>query len=456
MLKIIFFLAAALFFFAIYFHNIIEFDQDLGRHLLTGQIIWQTHQVPKTNLFSYTYPNYPFINSHWLSEVIFYLIGVSKLLYFKTAILVTTMTLTVFTAYRVSKNLAATALSFVIFAPVLLERTEIRPEIFSYLFISIFMYILLLKPKLIWLLPLLQIFWVNMHIYFILGPILALIFLRFKPITFLVFLATLFNPNVISGAIYPLTVFNNYGYSIVENQNIFFLQSILNNPNILYFEIAAVLFLISFLLNWKNLSLPIILNTLFIILPVWHIRSFPLFFLLELPIFALNLSSIKFLSPSFVFGLILLTLFAASKFIDNGYYEQIGSSKKFGNKISAFYEKAADFILANNLSGPIFNDFDLGSYLDYRLYPAQKVFVDGRPEAYPASFFQKLYIPMQESLENFVAVDKIYNFNLIIFSRTDITPWGRAFLNFIPQNKKYKMVYLDDFTVIFVNQKSPS
>ena len=33
----------------------------------------KTHAIPSINLFSYTFPSFPFINHHWLSEVIFYL-----------------------------------------------------------------------------------------------------------------------------------------------------------------------------------------------------------------------------------------------------------------------------------------------------------------------------------------------------------------------------------------------
>ena len=75
MLKIAFFVSAAVLFFGLYFHTVIEFDQDLGRHLLLGKIITQTGQVPKTNQLSYTYPNFPFINTHWLAEVVFYQIN---------------------------------------------------------------------------------------------------------------------------------------------------------------------------------------------------------------------------------------------------------------------------------------------------------------------------------------------------------------------------------------------
>src|SRR5579864_8396776 len=76
--------------FLSFLHPISAITQDLGRHLLTGKIIVQTHHVPKANLFSYTYPAFPFINHHWLSEVVFFLLtqtlGLHGLLVFTTII----------------------------------------------------------------------------------------------------------------------------------------------------------------------------------------------------------------------------------------------------------------------------------------------------------------------------------------------------------------------------------
>ena len=48
--------------------------QDLGRHIKLGRMILDTSSVPDTNLFSYTHKDFPFVNHHWLSEVLFMLI----------------------------------------------------------------------------------------------------------------------------------------------------------------------------------------------------------------------------------------------------------------------------------------------------------------------------------------------------------------------------------------------
>ena len=73
-------------------HSLGSINQDIGRHIKIGEIIWQTKSVPDTNLFSYTEPNNPFINHHWLSEVVFYFlnlsVGLKGLIIFKAGILI--------------------------------------------------------------------------------------------------------------------------------------------------------------------------------------------------------------------------------------------------------------------------------------------------------------------------------------------------------------------------------
>ena len=47
---------------------------DLGRHLKNGQLFIETGLIPKINLYSYAYPDYPFINHHWGTGVLFYVV----------------------------------------------------------------------------------------------------------------------------------------------------------------------------------------------------------------------------------------------------------------------------------------------------------------------------------------------------------------------------------------------
>src|SRR3989344_242146 len=121
---------------SIFLHTDSAITQDLGRHLTLGKIIWETKKIPQTNLFSYTYPDFPFINHHWGSEVIFYLINrlffvngliLLKLMLFVTAVIV----LVLFASKRT--GLVFLLAGSTLMLELLRERTEIRPEIFAFL-----------------------------------------------------------------------------------------------------------------------------------------------------------------------------------------------------------------------------------------------------------------------------------------------------------------------------------
>ena len=124
------------------------------------------------------------------------------------------------------------------------------------------------------------------------------------------------------------------------------------------------------------------------------------------------------------------------------YIAQLATVRNIYPSIPTGAKNAADFFIENQIKGPIFNNFDIGSYLDYRLFPNQRVFVDGRPEAYPASFFQEEYIPMQENPFIFKEKVKKYHINTIFFAHTDQTPWAEKFLKQITNSPDWIMIYL--------------
>ncbi|MEK7645820.1 MAG: hypothetical protein AAB374_01825 [Patescibacteria group bacterium] len=482
----------------IFIHSLDSINQDIGRHLKTGEIIWQTGHVPKINLFSYTEPNIPFINHHWLSEVIFYLlniyIGLKGLIVFKAGILLVTFWLL---WQAVSKKVepllfAVAGLTGLL---IILDRTDVRPEIFSYLFLAYFLFAIFqakYSQKYTWLYtaPLVQLAWTNMHIYFILGPTLLLLFLidRFfenkrnpksetlnpkqyqnlKAIFVLTLLITLLNPNGIYGAIAPLTILNNYGYSIVENQSILFLKNygiLLTQINI--FVLATLLFWLSFIPALKKYGLKgyifeIGAGLAFTILGFDMIRNLGPYTIVYIPILALNLQA--WLSPILInrkiligiyTALIVVFLFLLNTVVSNDFYRWAGSGNQFGLEISAGAENGVNFVKNNKLAGPVFNNFDVGSYLIWKLYPEFRVFVDGRPEAYTLDFFQKIYIPMQEDPTIWKHyADDIYHINYVFFDYHDITPWAQTFLSFISQDKNWPLVYKDNSIVIFLRRTS--
>jgi len=467
----------------IFFHPVIDWSQDLGRHIKLGQIILQSRTIPTTNLFSYSYPNFPFINHHWLSEVLFYvlnsLFGTSGLLLFMT-LLPATGILLIFFFISKRTNYFVAFISTCLYLMLLTSRTYLRPELISDFFVAAFIVILYKnreKPtKWIFLLPFLELIWVNSHIYFPVGPVLIFLFLidfliqhflKIKKLEFiwkleignwklllalvLTMLATLLNPNSLTGALYPLHVFSNYGYAIEENQSLYFLMNygIWHTWYSIFFLLVLFLFGTLFMYRKQTSLADWLISVIFTIAAFSAERNISLFVFATLIPFNLLISKLPIIS--FVYKLrntkyVILTVATATVLLlsiqTNG----------FGLSITPSAEKGADFFLNHHLKGPIFNNFDIGSYLEYRFYPSSKVFVDGRPEAYPVSFFQNTYIPMQQDPKRFEQVDSVYNFQSIFFSYTDQTPWAKQFVVDIMQNPKWQLVYVDTFSAIWVKK----
>ena len=470
---------------------------DLGRHIKNGELILHEEvrqKVLRTNLYSYSYPDYFFLNHHWESGVIFYLVhqtfgfnGVSILF-----LIVSLATLGLFFGLAVKKSDFATAfLVAVLLLPLMADRTEIRPEMFSYLLAGVFLWVLWEARKgRKWLmfLPLLQLLWVNLHIYFFLGFFLIGIFLAEEILLFLIkkdskslgsaswrmrdlgialvlsMLSSFLNPAGIKGVLYPLKIFGNYGYRVLENQTVWFLDKIIQYPPNLYFKIGFGLLLLSWIfVFWKRkiFSLSKLVLTIFISYLSWTaVRNFTLFGFFALPIISSNLSEFnEFSLPRrrlgddisqyfMISSLAILILFGL--FLVNIPFWKTRNYIGFGLKKGV--EKSAEFFKREKLRGPVFNNYDNGSYLIYYLYPQEKVFVDNRPEAYPKGFFDQIYIPMQENNDRWKEMEQKYNFNTVFFYRHDLTPWAQTFLVNRITDSSWAPIYVDDFSIIFVKR----
>jgi hypothetical protein len=460
---------------------------DLGRHLKNGEMVLQKNfDVLYTNFYSYTYPQYPFINHHWASGVFFYFIwklfGFTGLhLFF--IILSLVVFFLFFKLAQKNSNFTISVLVALLLIPLIAERREIRPEIFSYFFLALFFWILWhyrqgqISARWLILLPIAGIFWVNLHINFIFGLFLIGVFLlegifvsglRDKKkmknlIIVFVFTAAgfLINPFGLKGLLYPFNIFREYGYRIVENQSVWFLEKIgiINNPNLLLFEILISLFILGsvllFFLNRKEFSLIFfILGATFGILAFMALRNFTIFGLFSLVILSYNLDKIlgKFKhrpeTLKFVAAIAFLIVFIFN--IINNYQAIIYKGRGFGLYFGD--NASAEFFKEQGIKGPIFNNYDIGGYLIYHLFPEEGVFVDNRPEAYPTSFFQEIYIPIQENEEVWKKLSEEYNFNAIFFSHRDITPWAQKFLINRINDENWAPVFADQYAIIFLKR----
>ncbi|MCK9362496.1 MAG: hypothetical protein M0P74_02690 [Syntrophales bacterium] len=148
-------------------------DTDLWYHLAGGRYFWQNGASVNDAFFSYIAPAKSWYNYYWLFQAIIYkifqgtgyygLIVLRCLLYFLTALFVCFF----FIGRRENRTRTELLLGLFLFIActlVILPRELIvRPHLFSYLFIVVFLYILEKSRDKIWVLPLLGILWANIH-----------------------------------------------------------------------------------------------------------------------------------------------------------------------------------------------------------------------------------------------------------------------------------------------------
>ncbi len=489
---------------------------DLGRHITNGKVTVETGKIISTNFYSHTEPDFQAINHHWGSGVVFYLVkeafGFEGLSVFYVLTVVGAALLFGLAALRFA-DARLVFFAAILSVPLLAYRTEVRPEGISLFFAGVFFYLLVLfrgltpgpsprewgaeragwKPVLIiTVLGITQLLWVNSHIFFFMGFMLTGFFLLEEFITrnnkeklkhYVILLgvlvvASLLNPFFISGLLAPFTIFKEYGYMIAENQSVLFMQERMPNMVFTHFEIAGVVLFIlfAFLIIQKKLKQILVLLlpvVAFGLLGFMAVRGIPLFALTAIPAGAFLVQylvekyvaggkKIIFTGLSVVAGLIVFTGFQSgyatdkknkrprAEYKEPSYFAPI----KYTTGIGLFPDMnlSAEFFKQNTIKGPVFNNYDIGGYLIYHLYPTERVFVDNRPEAYSVDFFKKTYIPMQVKMEKFREVEQQYNFNCIWFYRHDNTPWAQPFLLQLIEQPDYAPVFVDGLTIMFLKR----
>jgi len=504
-LKILIILSLSLFIGSIIIQKIRSFD--IWWHLKTGEYIINNGFIPQFDIFSYTVFTHTWINHQWLADVLFFLVfdcfGINGLILLKAIVLGATFTILFKITYQ--KRIYLLSIFF-IFLAILASghRFLMRPFIFNFLFIIIYFYILhgykhSQQKKLIFLLPILQIIWSNLHGGSLTGIILIYAYLAGELISWkfklpfqqnekytikgkkyyillavggLCLFSGLVNPNGLTGALYPfltLTELNQSGYQevimkyIAELQPPISLHTLFKIQPYPYYKLLILLSLGTFILNYKRLNVTrFITYTIFLIFSLLANRNIPTFVLLATPISIFNLNHIDIrkviiLSPKIKQLLLLLSQISILIIIVTCIIKATAPQYLFRNKIirnfgfgiihPKYPESAIDFIQSNNISGNFFNTYESGGYLIWRMFPQEKVFIDGRTEVYGPQFYQR-YVRLFANPDKFNAISDEFNINLILLTR--IYTATDPFLNYIYQNKQWKLIYFDEISALFI------
>jgi hypothetical protein len=478
----------------------ISLTEDLGRHLLLGRIILENHAVPHANLLTYTFPDYPFINHHWLSEVVFYVlhkgIGLNGLIGFKMLLMATTLWLALRTV-RTRRREAPTSgekepadfrslepspqLWFAgLLAAILLGYcAHIRPELLSFLGVALYGWLFERMragarwPR--WALIPIAMLWANLHIYFMFGLFMAgcfsfercwhdrraAVLLREGAWLLALLLASSINPNGIRGLLYPLGIFADYGMAITENASPLEYARSVVNPMLL--ALPALLLATGVALS-QRAARERIWNVLMVaaagLMAVGMARNVPLFALVALPVIAsggpkLQVSGGKIketMTHLVLLALLVLNLGLCIAVVD-GSYSRIFPSPiaptPFGFDDEARYAALRD-LQRDGLRGPVFNDYNVGSLVEYTLYP-EPGYVDNRPEAFPAAFWRTEYLPALALGADWNRIVERRDINAIIVSWTGVK---EAYCQALMQNHEWALVHADGFLGVWVRNRA--
>lgn len=471
---------------------------DLGRHITNGREILTNNNlsVLYTNTYSYTNENFKFINHHWFFGVLAYTLhtfaGFEALTLFNLFLNASAFFLALKLSLKNNRIWIVTLVGLLVM-PLLTHRTEIRPESISLFLFSLYFYVFdtltfekiknyspLHKFFIVFGLCMTQILWVNTHLFFILGPCVAGLFtlkscispptknrkytVMLVSITALLLFVSLVNPFTIEGIVQPVQIFTNYGYTVVENQSTVFLLRLNHQTNYYLYVIGVTgISIASFLFstNKKNLmtQLPsICLIGIFTVLTHKINRVSPFLAIVLIPVLATHTSlllewipkrMISFLrsdKATVIFTPLILLIIVLG--VKNSFL--VPPIATIGSGLHPTMDASARFFIENKLHGPIFNNYDIGGYLIYYLYPQEKIFVDNRPEAYPDSFLKNEYIAAQTSESKWHELEDTYNFQVIYFYRLDMTQWAQPFLIERLSDPNWVPVFVDSTTIIFV------
>lgn len=468
-------------------------EDDIWFHLTVGKYILKNFSIPYHDLFSYTAAN-PYIDSHWLYQIILYIFyGAAGFfgIFLYQFLIIGAILYILHNSGRKSNFYIST---FCIFLTLIIsnQRFMMRPEMFSYLFAVLFVLILENRKKL-YLLPVIQILWTNMHGFFVFGPLIIgcyflgeLIQTKFKTKFFaehvftqseglimtmkvglLCILACFINPYGYKLAFYPFLIAGEVG----GNASPYFKSVSELAPTFLtgigsYYKSAFTILIIisfaSFFIGKKFSVARFFVNILFLYVSFIAVRNTAFFAFVAALITIINFKEIKkirlpvdektqnLLKYSYVILIIILSAGVSAGIITNKYYRHEKSIQQFGiGKIDILYPtEAINFIKNKNLRGNIFNDAIPGGYFLWNCWPERKVFADGRLEVYGEKFLAEYKSVIDNPDIYWQKVADKYKIDYVLLQ--SLSPHSKNLIKHLYKNNLWELAYFDEGGIVFV------
>ncbi|HYU46572.1 MAG TPA: hypothetical protein VEK84_10400 [Terriglobales bacterium] len=477
-------------------------DYDLGWQLATGRWIAQHHQIPSTDVFSFTARGNPWIYPA-LSGLMFYgvfLLGGYALLSWvgATACLGTV-------ALLLRKGSAFSAALAVLAIPRIAARVTPRADLFTTVLFAAFLSILWdyfkTRSARLWILPVLMAAWVNLHLGFVAGLALmgAYVVLELTEMAFRGERGVSARLRLVRAWPYLLgsagaTLLNPWGWSLYRaliRQDEAMAQHAqwigewapaplswaaasgiftVRDTKGAFFALLALAGLAALVALWQRQPGSALLLTGAACMGIRHVR-FQALFAAVVVVVAGSVFSTAWAGLSskwndirvrsiLAFGiaslLVLLVIARCSDLVSNRHYLGGTDTGTFGTGLSWWFpERAAEFIERNNLPGQIFNNYNLGGYLTWRLGPNYPDYIDGRAIPFGLAAFERQDQLLQLSPDAPDWQREADRFGLnTIFVTLARYDGAVQFLGPLCNSGTWRLAYLDEVSAVFVRRTS--
>lgn len=461
------------------------YDADLGWHLKYGEYFFNTNQILRENIFSTSMPHYNWVNHSWGSDLItfaifntFGFIGLSVLGAFIVA----------FTFYFFSKAAKLTIWDQVFLFPLVLWylvpviQVSFRSQIMSLLFLGILFFILSRYTYKNWkiLLILFPLFllWVNVHGQFILGVSVFILWAALEIVKKIIFqesrdILLVKKEGVvflgILGLIIIATFLNPFGLGVYKEAINHF-----GNPSQKYI-LEWLPFAQTSELWWKHIILGILIffSVFFSLFSGDYKKKFSFVVLI---VFFLGLSfwMKRYAWPTYLISLLALSPIAAF-FKPNGENTTIRAAfiiliffllgalytklplNQFSTMSWEIYcqeynhcsSRAVQYLSDKKLTSNVLTFYNWGGWLIWN-YPKIKPSIDGRMPFWKDEKGQSAFVEYYKYEQNQKDIDK-WKYDIVFMSPEK--PMYTRLVELMDE-KKWNLMYEDDFAGIFVRNKS--
>ncbi len=349
-------------------------DPDFGWHLKSGEYFLQ-HGIPATDIFTYTASSFPWVDHEWLSDIFTYVLysigGYNLLCLLSSAVWTFAMWLVARKVHNLTIILATLAMT---------PFSGVRAITWSVLGLALLTVIVKAKNhRYRWFIPLLFLVWANVHGSFVIGFVYLLyLAVKERSLEYVAWTAV--------GAV--LALINPYGLSIyievfrtitdtaihtqISEWRSFWIPWIVT-PYVLLWACAFAL------TGYKDWRKYLGLDVIFFLAGMSSVRNLVLFVIISIQVTDERLRQTAALIPKdldkprrlFIASVgVIITISVLTIVVYM--YKNISLDREY-----VYPRNAVAYLQKNPCKGALFNHYDFGGYLIWKL-PSHKVYIDGR------------------------------------------------------------------------------